>query len=132
MAISGERVRRLNCPVRAIHWYIDKTRTVRGDFQQFFITSKKPYRPAAKSTIAGWLVDVIVHSDAVIGTGIPRAHSSRSMSSSWAFAKGISIQEIINTVSWKTESTFIKTYMKDVRTQSSITDFASAVLNSQS
>ena len=88
---SINRARRLNCPVRALKWYIDKTVIARGEVQQLFITNVKPYRPAAKSTLSGWLVDIINSTGAVIGTGKPKAHSVRSMSTTWAFTKGVSI-----------------------------------------
>jgi hypothetical protein len=125
---SHLRARRLGCPVRALKWYVDRTQTVRGSIEQLFITNVKPYRPAAKSTLAGWLVDVISNSGAVQHSGKPNAHSVRAYSSSWAFAKGLSIADIINTVCWKTETTFIKTYLKEVGTTSQRGQFARCVL----
>jgi len=79
---SENRSKRLSGPVRAIKWYVDRTSTVRGDIQQFFITSVKPYRPAAKATMARWLVEVINSTGALQSTINPRAHSVRAMSTS--------------------------------------------------
>lgn len=114
---SKDRAKRLNCPVRALKWYLDKTKNVRSDdVNQLFISSKRPYRAVAKSTIAGWLVEVISRSGGLEYSGAPaNAHSVRALSSSWAFAKGLSIKEIINTVSWRTETTFVKVYMRDTK-----------------
>jgi hypothetical protein len=123
------RVKRLGCPVRALKWYINKTQTVRDNIEQLFITSNKPYRPAAKSTLAGWLVDVISNSGAVLDPGKPRAHSIRSYSTSWAFAKGLSISEIVNTVSWRSGTTFVKTYLREVGTTAQRGRFAKTVLS---
>ena len=82
---SKDRAKRLSCPVRALKWYLNSTETARGDISQLFITNVKPYRPAAKSTLAGWLVDVISNSGALEAPGTPRAHSTRALSTSWAF-----------------------------------------------
>jgi hypothetical protein len=128
---SELRARRLSCPVRALKWYVDRTQTVRNDIEQLFITNVKPYRPAAKSTLAGWLVDVIVSSGAVQHPnqqGKPRAHSVRAYSSSWAFAKGLSVADIINTVCWKTETTFISAYLKEIGTTTQKGQYARCVL----
>jgi hypothetical protein len=104
---SKLRAKRLGCPVRALKWYLNKTQIIRGKIEQLFITNVKPIRPAAKSTLAGWLVDVISKSGALQDPGKPRAHSVRAYSTSWAFAKGLSISDIVNTVSWRTETTFV-------------------------
>ena len=125
---SQLRVKRLGCPVRALKWYINRTKTIRGNMEQLFITNVKPHRPAAKSTLAGWLVDVIRNSGSVQDAGIPRAHSVRAYSASWAFAKGLSISDIINTVSWRTGTTFVKTYLKEVGTTASKGKYAKSVL----
>jgi hypothetical protein len=125
---SQLRVRRLGCPVRALKWYINKTQIARGKIEQLFITNVKPYRPAAKSTMAGRLVNVITNAGAVQDPGKPRAHSIRGYSASWALAKGLSISDIINTVSWRTETTFIKTYLKEVGTTTKKGRYAKSVL----
>ena len=111
------RKKRLSCPVRALRWYLTRTETARklSKSSQLFITSQKPFKPAAKSTIAGWMVTAIVKADAVKkGDNIPTAHSTRAISSSWAYNHGLSVNEIRNTVSWRTETTFVSRYLRDV------------------
>ena len=120
--------RRLSCPVRALKWYLCKTQSVRGQSNQLFITSNKPYKPAARTTIAGWVVEAITKSNAVSGKGRPTAHSTRSMATTTALHKGLSISEIIHTVSWKSDSVFISTYLKDKPPTSGSTRFATSVL----
>jgi len=129
---SSSSNQRFSCPVRALKWYLNKTQSIRGQINHLFITSAKPYRPAARTTISGWIVDAIVRSKAVQGQGRPNAHSVRAMASTTAFHKGISIPEIVNTVSWKSDHIFITTYLKDKPPQSSSARFASAVLTSSS
>ena len=126
---SKKRDKRLNCPVRALRWYLDKTQTVRGDVQQLFVTSQKPFWAAAKSTLAGWIVDAITNSGAISSPGsAPRAHSVRAYSASWTFARGLSVKEIVNTVSWRTETTFMKVYMRDLAPRLDHGKYALAVL----
>jgi integrase len=129
---SNNRAKRLNCPVRALKWYIDKTKLMRGDIEQLFITSNKPYRPAAKATLSGWLVNVINSANALIENTRPKAHSVRAMSASWAFNRGLSVKEVINTVSWRTSSTFIKVYLKDVGPKTGLERYARKVLTTNS
>ena len=126
---SKKREKRLNCPVRSLRWYLDRTKTIRGQVQQLFVTSQKPYRAAAKSTLAGWIVDTIVRSGAVSSSSsAPRAHSVRAYSASWAFAKGLSVKEIMNTVSWRTDTTFTKIYLRDLGPRLDHGKYAMAVL----
>ena len=126
---SKKRSKRLNCPVRALRWYLDRTKTVRGQIQQLFVTTKSPYKAAAKSTLAGWIVDAIAKSGAVSSpSSAPRAHSVRAYSASWAFAKGLSVKEIMNTVSWRTDTTFTKIYLRDLGPRLDHGKYAMAVL----
>lgn len=125
-----DRKDRLNCPVRILRWYLDRTslvRVIKGNpIQQLFITTQKNAKPAAKATISGWLVEVIRQAKAFAGP-LPSAHSSRSVSSSWAFYHGVSVSEILNAVSWKSDSAFINCYLKDAGPCSD--SFATTVLN---
>ena len=129
---SDKRAQRLSCPVRALKWYLDRTKIVRGQVQQLFIINVKPFRAAAKITLAGWLIEVIKLTKALQGEGNPRAHSVRAASASWAHARGLSITEILNTVSWKTESTFTRVYLKDVHLRTAQGRYATQVLGSGS
>ena len=124
-----ERALRINCPVRALKWYLNKTKISRGDHQQIFISSKKPYGPVTKTTIANWIVNLISDAGALL-TDVPAsAHSTRHVATSWAFYNGITIAEIVNTVAWKTNSSFINTYLRDITPK---TSFAQTVLGSSS
>ena len=81
--------------MRALLWYLHRTRSIRGSEIGLFISSKRPHKRVAKSTLSSWLVDVIIKADAISDSTSPRAHSVRAISSSSAAAKGISISDII-------------------------------------
>ena len=84
----------------------------------------------AKTTLANWLVEVIVKSKAVEDDQLPRTHSVRALSTSCAAAKGIPIADIVQTVSWRTSTTFINTYLSsEVTAISAAGRFAGRVLN---
>lgn len=105
------------CPVRALKWYLKRTKGLRQT-QQLFITSAPPHGPAAKDTVSRWIASVIrsahkKHHDRLTGSRV-RAHDVRAHTSSWAFYKGSSIDDIMQTVGWSSATTFQKVYLKDV------------------
>ena len=105
---------RVWCPVRALREYLRKTAHLRGDHDNIFLTFVEPHRPAAKVTLARWLVSVLVDSGAVDAGSNPRAHSTRAVGSSWAFHKGLSVASICDSVCWKSQSTFSSVYYRNV------------------
>ncbi|XP_038065583.1 uncharacterized protein LOC119735737 [Patiria miniata] len=113
-SVSGDR---LWCPVRALKWYIDRTKTLRSGHSQLFITTTPPYRPASRDTISRWLVTAIksaIDSPTTDSVGSVHAHEVRAASTSWAFFKGVSIKDITQAACWKTPNTFTECYLKDV------------------
>lgn len=120
--------RHFSCPVRAIKWYMNKTEIVRKKTQELFIISTNPHTPASRTTIARWVVEAIVRAKATSTQGRPNAHSTRATASTTAMYKGVTVNEIVNTVSWKTSHVFISTYLKDKPPQSANARFATSVL----
>jgi hypothetical protein len=113
------------CPVRALAYYLDKTANIRTN-DQLFLTHAEPHGPASKRTLARWIVKVIVDASAVEGSSTHlTAHSTRSVAASWAYHKGVTINEICNTVSWKAPTTFTAVYYKHISERGA---FARAVL----
>ena len=50
---------KVHCPVRALKWYLELTKPLRGDEKALFIRSREPYTKATKSTVAGWVKEAI-------------------------------------------------------------------------
>ena len=96
------------CPVRAIKWYLHRTRPLRDDCTALFVISRKPYTRAAKDTISRWIVEVIAR--AVPEVPCPRAHDVRAMVTSAALYKGVPLEEILQAAAWKSSHTFISSY----------------------
>ncbi len=115
---SGSRDEAPWCPVRALKFYLDRTKPYRGNHDQLFLTTQKPYRPASKISIARWIVDIIKESlsraeGRLTGSRIG-AHDLRSQAAAWASYRGASIQDIMDAMGWASSSTFQQVYLKDV------------------
>ena len=53
-SFSGIQEDKLWCPVRILKFYIARTRQLRGDATQLFITTVHPHHPASVTTIASY------------------------------------------------------------------------------
>ena len=111
------------CPVRALKWYLERTKDIRqGD--KLFILPRRPYTAAAKDTLARWLVNLISpfsEPDEPV-----HAHQLRAHATSTAWFRGISLNDIMKAAAWKTPSTFVASYLTDVVSEEGA--FARAVL----
>ena len=101
------------CPVKSLMLYIEKTKDLRGDNKQLFISFIRPHNPVTSSTIARWLKQVM--ESAGIDTDIFKAHSVRSASTSAAAMQGVTTEDILNAADWSTDSSFRRFYYKPVR-----------------
>ena len=120
---------RLHCPVRALKYYLQRTKALRGTEKALFITTQEPYARAAKNTIASWIRQVIrgAYSQKTIPRHLDtRAHSTRSVATSWAEISGVSLPEIMDAAAWSTPVTFATVYLKDLPLQRG--SFAARVL----
>ena len=114
------------CPVRALKWYLDKTKSKRSS-SSLFVTSVQLHRAASIGTILRWIVECIRSADAnALFSDSVRAHDTRSVSTSWALFKGASLKEIQAAAFWSNPNSFISGYLKDVLQGEA--KFASAVL----
>ena len=128
-AISSINEDKVWCPVRALKWYLDRTKNHRRH-EQLFITCKEPYSPASKDTVSRWIVKAIkaAGDSALMSDASPRAHDTRGVSASWALFAGISQEDIIRAAYWSTPNTFVSCYLKDVPASEMV--FSQAALSS--
>ncbi|KAJ8024145.1 hypothetical protein HOLleu_36791 [Holothuria leucospilota] len=108
---SSVREDRFICPVRALKWYIEKTKSIRKS-DALFLIPRSPYTPASKDTISRWLVEIIAPFAAPDDS--PKAHDVRAHASSIAWFRGVPLQDIMRAASWKTPSTFVASYLTNV------------------
>ncbi len=76
----------------------------------------------SKQRMAHWIVDAITLAYQAQGVPCPfrlRAHSTRSVASSWALARGTSLTDICRAAGWATLNTFARFYSLRVEPVSS-------------
>ena len=108
------------CPVRALRYYLDRTKDLRGDRSLLFISFKKGHstdiRPA---TLSSWLKQTILlcykqaYQEALDLVQV-KAHDIRAFAASKAFYSGVSVDQIMQACHWKAHNTFTNFNLKDL------------------
>ena len=106
----------LLCPVRALKYYIEKTRSCRGVMGSLFVSPRCPTRPISKNAVSFFLREVIHGAGALRGVegASVRAHSIRGVSTSVAFMRNWSISKVLEAATWKSTTVFSSFYFKDM------------------
>jgi hypothetical protein len=99
---------------------VQKTADIRQDRRRLFIAHRTGFtKDIAPSTISTWLCETVKECYKSAPTTLTTefkvmGHQVRGMSTSWAFAKRASIQDIMAAATWKSHNTFTKFYLRDV------------------
>ena len=108
------------CPVRALRYYLDRTKDLRGSRSLLFISFKKGHtsdiRPA---TLSFWLKQTILlcykqADQQAMDLVQVKAHDIRAFVASKAFYGGVSVNQIMQACHWKAHNTFTNFYLKDL------------------
>jgi hypothetical protein len=101
------------CPVKALQSYVNRTSVNRPPSQEgmLFISLIAPFRAVTGNTIGRWINFFL--RTAGINTEIYSAHSTQSAASSLAVARGLSVDQILQTGNWASESTFNRFYNRE-------------------
>ena len=100
------------CPVRALRFYLDRTKDLRGSRSLLFISFKKVHtsdiRPA---TLSSWLKQTILlcykqADQQALDLVQVKAHDIRAFAASKAFYGGVSVDQIMQACHWKAHNTF--------------------------
>ncbi|XP_040065750.1 uncharacterized protein LOC115308775 [Ixodes scapularis] len=70
------------CPVECLQVYLERTAELRGAHKQLLLTTQRPFRPAARDTVAHWIKRTPTL--AGIDTSVFKAHSTRGAATSKA------------------------------------------------
>lgn len=113
---------RLQDPVRALKIYRRRTKEARGDRTRLFLPIKEGKADISAQTISSWLRSVISSAYADLSPQAAkllriRAHEVRAVSTSLALQRNCAVQDIIQAVGWRSNSTFARFYMRDLSTQ---------------
>ena len=99
-------------PVLYIEEYIKRTKAIRGDIPQLFLTTKGPTKPISKDTARNWVKDILDKCGVNINQFGPG--STRGASSSTASALGASLEEILKAGEWANASVWQTYYNKPI------------------
>lgn len=124
---------RMLCPVQALRAYVSATSAVRQTDQLFVcFSAAKLGHPLSKQRLSHWLVTVIRGAYTAVGRPLPApvtGHSVRSIATSWAALRGISLEEICAAATWSSPCTFSRFYRVNVAAAGSL---SAAVLSGTS
>ncbi len=111
------------CPVRALRIYIDHSASFRQSDQLFVCYGGSAKgRAVSKQRLSHWIVEAITAAYTSRGLECPlhiKAHSTRAIASSWAWSRGMSIQDICFAAGWSSQNTFARFYKLDVQSLAS-------------
>lgn len=110
------------CPMKALRIYWDCAWSLRCMHLQLFICygGNRRGNPVSKQRLTHWAVDSISPAYASLSHFIPgdlAVHSTRSMATSWAALRGVSVAEICEATLWATRCTFAKFYRVNAASQ---------------
>ena len=106
--------------MRALRYYLDRTKDLRGSRSLLFISFKKGHtsdiRPA---TLSSWLKQTILlcykqADQQALDLVQVKDHDIRDFVASKAFYGGVSVDQIMQACHWKAHNTFTNFYLKDL------------------
>ena len=109
----------INCPVRSLKVYLERTKNIRGPSKNLFCSIENPSNKLVKNGIS-WLIRALIRQahHSVSQEFLPlcrvRAHDVRAVSTSVAFLRNTPVQAVIDTATWKTNSVFASHYLRDL------------------
>ena len=118
--VGGEEPEKFLCPVRAMRYYLDRTKAMAQRPRTLFVSLKDHSRPLSKNSISFLTRQLIWESQAVRPqvsvksrkTGI---HSVRGYATSVLFWKNTAMSKVLRAATWKSNSVFASYYLKDVQ-----------------
>lgn len=99
------------CPVLCLKEYIERTKEMRDNQDELFISFQNPFKAVSKDTISRWLTDSLRNA----GVQNFSAHSYRSASASHSLKNGHDVKTILKNAGWTREDTFRKFYLKPIQ-----------------
>ena len=108
------------CPVRALRYYLDKTKDLRSGKELVFVSFRKSFqKDIVPATVSSWIKQTIVLCYQMSDQQAQqlhqvRAHDVRAFAASKAFQGGVPLDQILAACHWKSHNTFTQFYLKDL------------------
>ena len=116
-SLSGDRSL---CPVRALRYYLDRTKDSCQGKELVFVYFKTGFqKDIVPATISSWVKQTVLlcyqlSDQKAQDLHQVRAHDVRAFAASRAFQGGISLDQILSACHWKAHNTFTQFYLKDL------------------
>ena len=107
------------CPVRALRYYLDRTKDLRKGKDLVFISFRKSFQKDIVPATISWIRQTVVlcyqlSDEEAQNLHQVRAHDVRAFAASKAFQGGVSLDQILSACHWKAHNTFTQFYLKDL------------------
>ena len=108
------------CPVRALRYYLDRTKDLRTGKDLLFVSFKKGFHnDIVPATISSWIKQTVLlcyqlSDQKAQDLHQVRAHDVRAFAASQAFQGGVSLEQILSACHWKAHNTFTQFNLKDL------------------
>ena len=108
------------CPVRALRYYLDKTKDLRSGKELVFVSFQKSFqKDIVPATVSSWIKQTIIlcyqlSDQQAQDLHQVRAHDVRAFAASKAFQGGVPLDQILAACHWKSHNTFTQFYLKDL------------------
>ena len=108
------------CPVRALRYYLDRTKDLCQGKDLVFVSFKKGFqKDIVPATVSSWIKQTVLlcyqlSDQKAQDLHQVRAHDVRAFAASQAFQGGISLDQILSACHWKAHNTFTQFYLKDL------------------
>ena len=126
---AGDLPERVQCPVRAIKFLRRAARSASYIPSRLFVSPRNPERAMSKNAISFYLRQLITDSGAVSTSRPPRAHDIRGIATSLNYYSNLSLSNLMQVATWKSNRVFASRYLKEVSaTQDNIQRFGPLVI----
>ena len=107
------------CPVRALHYYLERTSDLRQNKELVFVSFKKVFDKDISPATISWIKQTVIlcyelSDQEALNLHQVKAHDIRAFAASKAFQSGVSLEQILSACYWKSHNTFTEFYLKDV------------------
>ena len=126
---AGDLPERVQCPVRAIKFLRKAARSASYIPSRLFVSPRNPERAMSKNAISFYLRQLITDSGAVSTSRPHRAHDIRGIATSLNYYSNLSLSNLMQVATWKSNRVFASRYLKEVSaTQDNIRRFSPLVI----
>ena len=123
--VGNDRRERLLCPVRALKWYLERSKPSRANSSRLFVHWKPSRSECTPMDISKWIVRTVKLAyeksstdDQSLKLARVTAHEVRALAASWALFNGAPAADVLQAGTWRSKNSFISFYLRDMAQES--------------